>query len=591
MMSETRIVLNTVVAGFLPDKPELVIADIKSALALVNSAVQLGIRSSKDPSQTYEMRFLSSPQLADAYWLTFAQENNIPFHVVAADEHDEDKQTTEFMNRACSSMLLNHPKERWVTSKGITIDILADQADLAIILWRGKDENSHHEVFDMMQACKRRGISSIWINPNTPGVFHWVHDSYFEVCDEKKLNDYLLDMLFSKEDSQEKVPSFRLPGLWRKLYSRFMDKYKAQVKIEAYEKDTMLGEDYSFTFDNQTSASNRCALARFFHKYDKAAIDYAERYRASIYFRAIVPMYITIFLAFGFYTETLFSFFYAPKLPYVDLSPWAIIAGIGFLLHALFNYFIYKVSLNPAVKAWQKHFLENRFIAEVLRLSVHFIPFGFFISRSNTGDRVSLKSKINKNSTLAHELRYIQRNCVDFPQINYDGKVSAELLQNLRNMLEDQMNYQQRTAKRYEIVTRKLTKYAQITFTAGLIFILLRGGVQFLLVPLNMDVLSNGAHLNNFVKTLANTIALLLPAWATYFTTKLTLCNFAGLQNNAENMNKELDNMKKSVDDIINREDYSYESIYHLSEDIFDLMTGEVKEWYSQLSTRQVTRI
>jgi hypothetical protein len=86
-------------------------------------------------------------------------------------------------------------------------------------------------------------------------------------------------------------------------------------------------------------------------------------------------------------------------------------------------------------------------------------------------------------------------------------------------------------------------------------------------------------------------LALVVPAWASYFSLKLSLSNFEGLANNSRDMKNSLALMKKIVEDEKKKTGISFERIYTFSKDLSRLMLGEVVEWYSQISTQKFTKL
>jgi hypothetical protein len=159
-------------------------------------------------------------------------------------------------------------------------------------------------------------------------------------------------------------------------------------------------------------------------------------------------------------------------------------------------------------------------------------------------------------------------------------------------MIDDQILYQDQANKRYVAIVSKLKQYTAILFVIGLTIVISRGALQFVLVYFNTkDAPQTTKEIISFVKSFANMLALVVPAWASYFSLKLSLSNFEGLANNSRDMKNSLALMKKIVEDEKKKTGISFERIYTFSKDLSRLMLGEVVEWYSQISTQKFTKL
>ena len=177
----------------------------------------------------------------------------------------------------------------------------------------------------------------------------------------------------------------------------------------------------------------------------------------------------------------------------------------------------------------------------------------------------------------------------DCINVEYDRKVSNELLDNLDLMIDDQISYHASSQKRYRLIVERLRGFDKAFFFIGFIFVLLRGILQLTLVPIG-SAIHLDVELKSFIKSAANMLALVLPAWASYFTAKLSLCNFKGLLDRNELMIENLRAFKNTIIDLKNQAKPSYESIYRLSHDVYKLLTGDVRNWYTQMSSRSFTK-
>jgi hypothetical protein len=418
---------------------------------------------------------------------------------------------------------------------------------------------------------------------------YWILDSYFERYTNEKLQAYIAKLFCRNGSAFDPPRESKIPfwPLWDLLYDRFMKKYKAKSKPVTYVDDKVMDKDCAVYADDSKRELVRRKMVGWFDHFDGNAIAYSQKYRTSIYLRSIMPFVATVFISVGFYTEGILGFLY--KIPYVRINPWAILAGIGFLVHGLINYYIYNLSENTNVAGWHKKFIDNRFVAEVLRLTTHFAPFGIPVNYSSSLNRFG--NKISKNPHVSSELRRITRD-TERSSTTFDPSSAGDLLENLTRMIDDQILYQDQANKRYVAIVSKLKQYTAILFVIGLTIVISRGALQFVLVYFNTkDAPQTTKEIISFVKSFANMLALVVPAWASYFSLKLSLSNFEGLANNSRDMKNSLALMKKIVEDEKKKTGISFERIYTFSKDLSRLMLGEVVEWYSQISTQKFTKL
>lgn len=147
-----------------------------------------------------------------------------------------------------------------------------------------------------------------------------------------------------------------------------MGKYKGTDDTSKQNtKDTIIDDNSKIAFQNEDAELTRKSLIKWFNEFDKNAILYADKYRSTIYLRAVIPLIITIALAIGFYTETLLSPWQI-NIQGGKLQIWSIIAGLAFFTHALLNFYVFKISENTTIKAiWKNSFLHRFYICIVSR--------------------------------------------------------------------------------------------------------------------------------------------------------------------------------------------------------------------------------
>ena len=86
-------------------------------------------------------------------------------------------------------------------------------------------------------------------------------------------------------------------------------------------------------------------------------------------------------------------------------------------------------------------------------------------------------------------------------------------------------------------------------------------------------------------------LALVVPAWALYFSTKLSLNNFAGLYEHSEQAISELRKLRHNVEHLETNRIVPFEAMMALSEDVLSTQIAEVNDWYAQTKTRTVERL
>ena len=534
-----------------------------------------------------KVNLFTSPFMADAFWIDFADKENMPLNVIVP--YDAKSNEFETLLRKASSVTnIGANSYHSAGSGSVMADWIADQVDLSVFFWDGREEFNNREIWTLIQSCKRSNIPSVWIDINSPENVYWVLDSYFDGYTKAKLQEYIAKLFCKGNNAFEPPKEAKIPfwWLWDYFYDLFMKKYKAKIQPIPYINDKVMDKDpIANTYDEKRELI-RQRIVGWFHFFDNNAIAYSQKYRTSIYLRSIMPFIATIFISIGFYTEGVLGFIY--KIPYAHINPWAILAGIGFLIHGMINYYMYNLSENSNVASWHIRFIDNRFIAEVLRLTAHFAPFGIPVNYISSLNRFG--NKVSKNPHVSGELRRIIRS-IETSDVKYDRFVADDLLENLTHMIDDQIAYHDRAQKRYTAIVTGLKKFTTVIFTIGFAIVVLRGGLQFAMVYVKTDITRNGINLISFIKSFANMLALVFPAWASYFSLKLSLSNFEGLANNSRAMINGLALMKKMIEDEKEKPDVSFERICAFSKDLSRLMLGEVVEWYSQLSSQKLTKI
>ncbi|MCD8347405.1 MAG: hypothetical protein LUD16_05515 [Lachnospiraceae bacterium] len=452
------------------------------------------------------------------------------------------------------------------------------QADLFIALWDESFEGQEGAIWDLIQRSKEENIPCIWVSKKEPYRTYWAVVSYFEEYDKDDLRKYCTSIFCreSKPQQEKKVP---LISLGEKLYTRFLRKYKATDIPDTYEKDVLLDRDGSLS--DAAEEAVRTGLLDQFLKYDERALVYSSRYRASIYWRSILPFLATVFIAIGFYAETLFGF------TILSTQCWEILAGIGFLLHAGVNLYAFYLSKNPQVQSWHADFLKNRVLAEVLRVYIHICPFGYSLNLRTLMDKCGID--MTQKSGIYGTLREILRK-TENPEIKREKGARDDCLANLRLLVEDQLAYHQKSRKRYEKIADTLSRYGKAMFFAGFLIVVFRGILQFFMPAASWTFTRNGIALKSFVKSFANFLALFIPAWASYFTSKLSLGEFDFMKKNDEEMILCLEQCREILD-AAQQHEVSDDMFQVIVEQVAVLQLSEVSGWRNETAKKIVSNI
>lgn len=253
------------------------------------------------------------------------------------------------------------------------------------------------------------------------------------------------------------------------------------------------------------------------------------------------------------------------------------------MIHGMLNLYSYFLSKDKLVDSWHKGYINNRNIAEMYRVLLHFLPYGVNIDlRKLCGGRWYLYAPIRR------VIREIQPISID---INRDE--TGKMLEHVSEMLEDQMVYHKNAGERYQRVADKLTRWSKGLFAVGFVVVILRGLFQFLVVYIPFSSTVNGISLNSYIRSLANMAALLFPAWASYFSSKLNQCNYAYHARNHAEMEKALAAKLKRIRRLQDEEQgVALEMLDVMVEEVAEVMLmNDTSAWYNKVASTSVTSL
>ena len=335
----------------------------------------------------------------------------------------------------------------------------------------------------------------------------------------------------------------------------------------------MLDPDYVMAEPFSQGEAVRRELLDRFKAFDSAAIKYNGRFQAMLYQRSVLPFITTIFLAVGFYAETLVGKTLSPVLGAAWITTFAaILAGIGFLIHACLNLYVYRLSKSRQVSEWQECFIKNRYTAEVLRIMIHLLPYGV---------HPDLRRICSSEKALCAKLMHFDDE-IELQQVKTSRETVRDMMQHLRELILDQLSYHEASQKRYESVITHLKKWGQVILYIGFVMVLIRGLLQYILVlyPISTESIFD---LNSITRSFLNMMALVLPAWAGYFSTKAQINNFNYNYNNHTQMKNRLQKVLKRVERILEQEHISVEASNKISEELAEILIHEdIAAWEHQ---------
>lgn len=570
---ERRLTLHIAIAGNLPKERKKAV----HAAAKLHRIIQIAKDSAgKFAADQYgfaadkvALRFVTSPSYISAELLDILTEL-FPEEPITGIGYKADEKNAAFSEYSVI--------EETVSDIDLIDELIADQSDFALIC---ADDNTYrHLLMNWQQSC----IPTVLLSTAQEGYCLRTDKEFFEDCDGHALAGYIAGLFPKKEaiETQAEKSVFGYKLLWSGLYRRYMKKNKP-MDDEPVKADPLIDDDAAFDFLEDTQQKNREFLKLHFKKHDAAAIQYAEKYRSAIYLRAVVPLVTTIALAFGFYAESLLSP-WKVFVPGTSLNLWSIITGLGFFVHALLNLYVYRLSKSRTIQAWHKSFIDNRFIAEALRIIIHFTPFGMPVSLNRPLSLGTIKA--DQNNDVIRRLRILLRSIT--PTVTaYHADNARECLSSLDGLIDGQITYHKNTANRLAGIVKKLEKRNTVIFYLGFGIVLLRGCLQLLFetrtIPLE-------EHLVSWLQSFSNMLALLIPIWAGYFALKLSLCSFKTLYNSNVAVTDGLIAIRRVVE-LSGDSGVTFHDLRQICDQTVAVMLGEISEWYRQIDTQKVTKL
>lgn len=502
-----------------------------------------------------ELRFLSSPSYTSGCWQAHIAADCRQCCYVLKEDADR-------VSGCDSAVQVDSPL------RSVVAEALCDRADLLLMVWNEDVLEFQGASWELIQMAHQRRAPCLWLSSKT-GRLYWPQSAYYEAYTPERLRQ-LCQVLCQKgiepADSGEK--SIPLVSLGDALRRRYLKKYNASGLEGEGETDRMLEDSFPMEQEHPEGAPAWKSLLAYFRRFDRSALAFNGKYQAVIYWRAILPMIASVFIAIGFYSETLLG---ALGLPATLLI---VLAGLGFLIHGFLNLYVYVLSRSATIRQWHYNFVENRYIAEILRVLVHFVPFGVNINlRKLCGSRKDVYVTVRR--ILEQEETAVQ---------NVDRNSVTAMLTHAGELLEAQIAYHTASSQRYSKIVARLDRWGRAVFGLGFGVTLLRGMLQVARIFYIPQGSVNGIALSSLISSAANMLALMVPAWASYFVSKASLCNFRYNYENNCRMTALLTQMRDRLTALQSmKQDIPMEALSMLAEEIAEIMLIEdAAPWLEQ---------
>lgn len=457
-------------------------------------------------------------------------------------------------------------------------ETLCNQADLILAVWSEDVTERSGAAWEMLRLAHEKKVPCVWLSSKS-GEVYWSRDSYYQPYTPQVLEE-LCRSLSTPPRRRVQAGAGRVPllGLGSWLRGRFLGKFDTFSGQQEAERDSLLKDSFSPAPDDPVDRVMHGRILEAFRAFDQAAITLNGTYQALLYWRAILPFVTTIFLAVGFYAENVLGVWAMPG------KFWVLVAGIGFLIHGLLNLYVYWLSKSGTIRDWHQGFLSNRYIAELLRVVIHFAPYG-------------VQLDLRRLCGAQPDAYRAVRNVTDEPaeqDRRIDQRTLRTVLTHVEQMVSDQIAYHAASARRYGRIVEHLDTWGKYLFGVGFVVVVLRSVFQLAVAihPLESGYVGAVA-LSKFSGSFANMLALLLPAWASYFSTKAAQCNFRYNRDNHQNMYERMTELLERIRDLkALGETLPLKAVHTLAEELAGAMLLEdTSAWQKKYTGSTITHL
>lgn len=441
-------------------------------------------------------------------------------------------------------------------------EAMCNRADIFVIVWNEDVTESSGATWELMRIAYDKKVPCIWISSKSQQIY-CLWESYYKVYTPAYLETVCIPMpdgMLQPLTAEEKTG--RIFSFWERRRTGYLKKYNANQAVHPSEKDSLMKDSFQLEAEAAAGETIRHILLDKFMVFDGAAITLNSRFQTMLYQRSVLPLLATLFLAVGFYTEPLLGKILSGILP--DMSrPIAITASlaasIGFLVYGILNLYVYRLSKSKHIGRWRKGFVFDRYIAELLRVLIHFAPYGV---------ELDLRKLCADNQDIYKNIQHLTDDAEPQEQI-LDHKTTHHVLRHVTEMLQDQITYHEASIHRYDNIVHSLEKWGKVIFYMGFAVAIGHRGLQFVLTLFPISIWNEMDKIG-IIQSFINMLALLLPAWAGYFSTKVQQNNFRFNLNNHRHMLSKLRAIKERVENALKQEDIPLE--------VLNIMIGELAE-------------
>ncbi|WP_075063537.1 hypothetical protein [Ornatilinea apprima] len=475
------------------------------------------------------------------------------------------------------------------------------QCDLVIALWDGSELYGEGSLWEIIRTAAENHIPVVWLDPLHPQQVYWCQDSYSAPFKTEQLVDYLDGTLGLGSKSERQAAAKDLaalfqPGVkhtpfWASFYPHFIRLFP--VSSAQPTSDPNLSNSTALPKALQASQKQVDYLQQSFQQADTAAISFNNAYRSTLLLRAILPLLANLALALGFYAKSVggYLFFNLPL-------NWVWLAAAGFGMQAFFNLSINWLSNQTDYRGWHKNFVNQRYLAETLRMAVHFSPYNIPIINTTIA---GFEKKLPKSSPVRHRIRSIVRAASIHPIHFEQPEIKEAFFTQFLTLLDHQIHYHKLVASRYRKISNILTKTAWGLFWLGIGTVIARAVFQAVEPSLGLNqwiakhefytgAVKVAVDGKTFLASFANMLAMLLPGFAVTFFSIHNLIGFKDLSQRSQQMVNDLQQIKTRVILEQSRPESSFEDFSWLAHQAISLMVSDTTDWYTLISSKKITK-
>ncbi len=530
---------------------------------------QIGDYLCRDGAES-DIEILISPSYSGKEWLHWSE--NRDFSVCACCLADDPYDTKPY------HQIL------WVDTRlrNLLGEAICRKADALIVTWNENTAELSGATWELIKNAYDRKIPCIWISTKSQQTY-CLGDSYYKKYSEEYLYQFCTPLpAEALHPAPIDVKKNWLFTFWEKRRTNYLIKHKADTAVHPILEDNLMKPDFEMEPETSEGEPVRKILLDKFHAFDRAAIQLNANFQTMLYQRSVLPMIATLFLAVGFYAETLLGKTLSLMIPNFKnpiMITAYLLAGIGFFIHGFLNLYVYRLSKSRQIKYLQKEFLNNRHTTEALRILIHFAPYGVDLD---------LRHFFAKDSQLYRNIRHLTDH-VEAKEQHLDQKTASYIFHHIKEMLNDQINYHKSSVLRYENIVSSLEKLGNTIFYIGFGTVLARGILQFILILFLVIEPNNGTDINSILRSFLNMAALLLPAWAGHYSTKLQQNNFSYNLANHRHMLSRLNALYDRIVNAEKQEELSVEMFFAVIDELTETMlVQDTLKWRQQYENSMI---